>query len=260
MPMTSETLLWITAAIMTAGGLAILLIGKQRTRTEQLQTINHGIIPLIAACSYFAMATKQGAVTLPVDPSAVAMLGDHRTFYWARYLDWTFTTPLLLVSLTVLAMRTGTRSVGSFLGVVLADLMMIVTAFAFGLSVTPWIKWTWFGISCAAFLGVYYVLWVPNLRANRLEREDMRRDYRVEGTMLSVLWFAYPFVLAASTDGFGLLDEAGGILGIAILDVLSKVAYGLLAVTSDARATDRDLAEGPAVAEPRRGRAVAGAI
>ena len=257
--MDPTTLLGITAAIMTAGGLIILLVGKQRTRTEQLQTINHGIIPLIAACSYFAMATKQGAVALPVDPSAVAVFGDHRTFYWARYLDWAFTTPLLLLSLCVTAMRAGPRSLGPILGVILSDLMMIITAFAFGLSVTPWIKWTWFGISCAAFLGVYYVLWVPNLQASRLERDDVRKDYLVDGITLSVLWLLYPFVLAVSDDGLGLVGEAGAILGIAVLDVLSKVAYGLLAVTADAKATDRDLAEGPAIAEPRRGRAVAGA-
>lgn len=254
--MTSANLLWITAAIMTAGGLAILLLGKQRTRTEQLQTVTHGIVPLIAACSYFAMATLQGAVTLPVDPSAVATLGDHRIFYWARYADWTFTTPLLLLSVSVTAMRAGPRSPGAILGVILADLMMIVTAFAFGLSVTPWLKWSWFGISCAAFLGVYYVLWGPNLQANKLERDDTRKDYRLNASILSVLWFLYPFVLAASPDGLGLVGDATGILGIAILDVLSKVAYGLLAVVNDTKATDRDLAEGPVVLDTRRGKPV----
>ncbi len=250
--MTSASLLWITTAIMTAGGLIILIIGKQRTKTEQLQTVNHGIVPLIAACSYFAMATLQGAVTLPVDPSAAALLGDHRLFYWARYVDWTFTTPLLLLSLSLTAMRAGPRSPGSILGVILADLMMIVTAFAFGLSVTPWLKWTWFGISCAAFLGVYYVLWGPNLQANRLERDDTRKDYKINATMLSVLWFLYPFVLAASTDGLGLVGDASGILGIAILDVMSKVVYGLIAVTSDTKATDRDLAEATNAIDARR--------
>ena len=254
--MSSATLLWITAAIMTAGGLSILLLGKQRTKTEQLQTVMHGIVPLIAACSYFAMATLQGAVTLPVVGSAVAMLGDHRTFYWARYLDWTFTTPLLLTSVSITAMRGGSRSAGAILGVILADLMMIITAFAFGLSVDLAIKWSWFGISCIAFLGVYYVLWVPNLQANKLERDDTRKDYRTNASILSVLWFLYPIVLAASPDGYGLVGDATAILGIAILDVLSKVVYGLLAIASDTKATDRDLAEGPIAVDTRRGRPV----
>ncbi len=254
--MTSASLLWITTAIMTAGGLIILLLGKQRTKTEQLQTVMHGIVPLIAACSYFAMATLQGAVTLPVVGSTMAALGDHRTFYWARYADWTFTTPLLLVSVSITAMRGGTRSPGAILGVVLADLMMIITAFAFGLSVDPVLKWSWFGISCAAFLGVYYVLWGPNLQANKLERDDTRKAYRMNASILSVLWFGYPFVLAASPDGLGLVGDAAGILGIAVLDVLAKVAYGLLATALDTKATDRDLAEGPMAMDTRQGRSV----
>ncbi len=49
--MDSASLLWIATAIMTAGGLVILMHGKQRTKTEQLQTVTHGIVPLIAACS-----------------------------------------------------------------------------------------------------------------------------------------------------------------------------------------------------------------
>ena len=151
-------------------------------------------------------------------------------------------------------MRAGPRSPGAITGVILADLMMIVTAFAFGASVEPMIKWAWFGISCVAFLGVYYVLWVPHFQANKLERDDTRKDYRTNASLLSVLWFLYPFVLAASPDGLGLIGEASGILGIAVLDVLSKVAYGLLAVTSDTKATDRDLAEGPVTVDLRRGK------
>ena len=254
--MYSATLLFITAAIMTAGGLIILVVGKHRTKAEQLQTVLHGIVPLIAACSYFAMATLQGAVTLPVVGSTMAALGDHRTFYWARYLDWTFTTPLLLISVSLTAMRGGQKSPGSIVGVVLADLLMIVTAFAFGLSVDPALKWSWFGISCLAFLGVYYVLWSPNLEANKLERDDTRKNYRTNASILSVLWFLYPFVLAASPDGLGLVGDATAILGIAILDVLSKVAYGLLAVASDTKATNRDLSEGPIAMDTRQGRSV----
>ena len=193
---------------------------------------------------------------MPVVGSAVATLGDHRVFYWARYLDWTFTTPLLLLSVSITAMRAGTRSPGAILGIILADLMMIITAFAFGLSVDPMLKWSWFGISCAAFLGVYYVLWGPNLQANKLERDDTRKAYRLDASILSVLWFAYPFVLAASPDGLGIINDATGILGIAILDVLSKVAYGLLATALDTKATDRDLAEGPLAMDTRRGKAV----
>ena len=235
--MDSTSVLWVTTIVMAVGGLAILAVGKRRTAAEELQTVLHGTVPLIAACAYFAMAIGQGQVLLPV------LGGGSRIFYFARYIDWTFTTPLLLVSVTVTAMHAGEKRAGALVGIVVADLMMIVTAFCFGASLVEWMKWTWFIVSCAAFLGVYYVLFLPNMQANARERDDIRRHYKTNAVILSVLWLIYPVVLAVAPDGLGIIGDTAAVLAIAVLDVVSKVAYGLLAVSSDAKATDRDLAE-----------------
>ena len=244
--MTSHAILLITTIIMAAGGLLILATGKHRTSSEQLHTICHGIVPLIAACSYFAMATGQGAVMLH---AAAANVGTDqgRIFYYARYIDWTFTTPLLLLTLSMTAMRHQSKLPGSLVGVILADVMMIVTAFAFGASEVAWVKWTWFVISCAAFLGVYYVLFVPNMKASATERDDVRQVYRRNAGILSVVWLIYPIVLAIAPDGMRLIDDTASVLCIAVLDVVAKVIYGLMTVSSDSKITERDLTEG----EPR---------
>ena len=250
--MTSSFWLWLTTAVMLVGGLAILFLGKRRTSTEELQTVTHGIVPIIAACSYFAMASGQGAILLPTINADTGGLAT-RVFYWARYIDWTFTTPLLLSSLAVTAMHSGRRHAGIFVGVILADLMMIATAFFFGLSEIAWLKWTWFLISCIAFLGVYYVIWVSQLEASRLEREDVRADYRRNAILLSVLWFLYPIILAISPDGLGVVSGTVGVFLIAVVDVTAKVVYGLMATMADTRATTRDLAEtGSTTASIRR--------
>ncbi len=238
--MDAHTLLWLTTFIMTAGGLLILLTGKRRTAAEELHTVLHGIVPLIAACSYFAMATGQGAVILGADAAAP---GTGRIFYFARYIDWTFTTPLLLVTLSMTAMHSGQKRAGPIAGAVLADVMMILTAFFFGASEVAWMKWTWFIISCAAFLGVYYVIWVSQMQANALERDDIRTTYRRNAVILSVLWLIYPVILAVAPDGLNYIGDTASVLLIGILDVVAKVVYGLMTVASDAKATDRDLAE-----------------
>ncbi len=241
--MDSNTILWITAIIMLAGGMTILVTGKRRTPSEGFHTVLHGIVPIIAACLYFAMASGQGLLALPTD-TAVAT-GEHsvRNFYFARYIDWTFTTPLLLLSLAMTAMHSGKKRPGPIAGAIVADVIMIATAFAFGASEVGWMKWTWFIISCAAFLGVYYVIWGSQMEANALERDDIRSTYRRNATILSVLWFIYPVILAVAPDGLNIVSDAFSVLVIAILDVLAKVAYGLIAVSSDSKATDRDLAE-----------------
>jgi len=240
--MDSHTLLWLTTVIMTGGGFLILATGKRRTASEELHTVLHGIVPLIAACSYFAMANGQGAVILGAD-AAAAGTGAGRIFYFARYIDWTFTTPLLLITLSMTAMHSGEKRAGAIAGAVLADIMMILTAFFFGASEVAWIKWTWFIISCAAFLGVYYVIWVSNMQANALERDDIRTTYRRNAVILSVLWLIYPIILAVAPDGLNWVGDTVSVLAIAILDVVAKVVYGLMTVASDSKATERDLAE-----------------
>ncbi|SDO47104.1 Bacteriorhodopsin [Methylobacterium phyllostachyos] len=252
--MNSNYILWATTIIMLAGGLLILATGKRRTSPEGLHTALHGIVPIIAACSYLAMATGQGLILLPTTEAAAAgAVTPTRIFYYARYIDWTFTTPLLLLSLGLTAMRHVPKRHGAIVGAILADVMMIVTAFAFGASELGWTKWTWFIVSCVAFLGVYYAIWMPQLEANAAERDDIQYTYRRNASILSVVWLGYPVILAVAPDGLNIVSDAASVLGIAILDVIAKVVYGYMSTVSDTKATDRDLAEDhPGVVPVRR--------
>ena len=134
------------------------------------------------------------------------------------------------------------RRHGAAGGLLLADLMMILTALFFGLSVTSWIKWTWFLISCAAFGGVFYVLWVSLLRENATERGDVQASYRRNAAVLSVLWPLYPLVLLVGTNGLGVIGSTASVALIAILNLVFKVGFGLIVTASHAKAVDRDLA------------------
>ncbi len=241
--MNANTILWATTIVMLAGGLLILAVGKRRTASEGLQTALHGIVPIIAACLYFAMANGQGLVLLPTSVAGPDVASSTRIFYFARYIDWTFTTPLLLLSLWLTSVHSGPKRPGPIAGAVLADVLMIATAFAFGASIVSWIKWTWFIVSCAAFLGVYFVIWVSQRQANATERDDVRAMYGRNATILSVLWLIYPLILAVSPDGMNVVGDATAVLVIAVLDVLAKVVYGLMSVASDGKVTERDLAE-----------------
>lgn len=243
--MTAQFWLWLDTVVMVAGGLVLLLMGKRRTKGEEGHTIFHGIVPIIAACSYFAMAVGQGSILLPVGAAT-------RVFYFARYVDWTFTTPLLLLTLGTTAQHSGVRRPEAIAGMILADVIMILTALFFGLSVVPWIKWTWFVISCAAFLGVYYVIWVSLMRENAAERDDVRATYRRNASFLSVVWLLYPVVLFFSTDGTGIFGTAASVGCIAVLDLIAKVVFGFMSVGTNTKIVDRDLAERPAQPAMRR--------
>ena len=239
--MTAQFWLWLGTVSMLLGGFAILGVGKRRTGQEQAHTIYHGTVPIIAACSYFAMATGQGAIVLPLGADAAA----GRLFYYARYIDWTFTTPLLLLSLCATAMHSGLRRGGLVAGLLLADVIMILTAFFFGLSEVGWVKWTWFLVSCVAFLAVYYVMWVPLLQETRSESARVQSEYRRDAAILSVVWLVYPLILAVSPDGLGVIGTTLGVALIAIIDLIAKVVYGLMTTLSMTRLVgEEDVATG----------------
>lgn len=226
---------------MPIGRLAILGLGKRRAPPKKLQTTLHGIVPIIAASSYFAMAIGQGAIVLPtVDAHAGLVVG--RVFYFARYFDWAFTTPRLLVSLVLSAMHGGQKRAG----VILSDVLMIATAFFGASGIAAW-KWTRFLISCIAFLGVHYVIRVSAMDADRAQRSDVRWSCRREAVLLSVAWLVYPLVLLVAPDGLGVVSGTVGVVAIAILDTPAKVVIGLMSIRSDAAVTARDLGEVPAV-------------
>lgn len=244
--MPESSWLWLGCLGMALGAAVILFGGGAKTPKEGLTTILHGIVPVIAACSYFAMATGQGAIIRPNDvPGADAQF----TFYYARYIDWLFTTPLLLTSLAMTAMHTGLRRPGLLVGIIASDVLMIVTALFFGLTATPWIKWTWFGISCGAFLAIYYVIWWP-LRAEAAnQRPDVRETFRINATILSVIWFIYPIILLIDPEGLHWIDSTTAVACFVILDLSAKVAYGLFSAARHGRIAQADVAEG---ANPRR--------
>ena len=81
------------------------------------------------------------------------------------YVDWLFTTPLLLVSLAFLA---GLSPADTVL-VIAADVFMIVTGLFAGvvpgrMAFGERARWGWFAISCAGFLVIWYILIVGGMR------------------------------------------------------------------------------------------------
>jgi bacteriorhodopsin len=236
--MTDTFWLWVGFVGMALGAAAILLKGHRRTPQEETDTVLHGIVPIIAACSYFAMAVGQGSIPHQSVQNGVTI---PYNFYFARYIDWLFTTPLLLASLSLVAMHSSLRRPGLLVGIVLADVLMIVTALFFGLSSTGWIKWTWFVISCGAFFAVYYVILVGLREEASRERADVLALFKRNAAFLSVVWFIYPLVLLVDPEGLNLIGSTASCAVIAIIDLVSKVVYGLMATSGHGKITERDL-------------------
>lgn len=229
--MSETTWLWIGAIGMLAGSGLLFATGGSRTQDEEGHRITHGLVPLFAAIAYFAMAVHQGGVTL----------AGGREFLYARYIDWSVTTPALLLGLSMTALNGAHRRAGLVAGLLLADVVMIVTGLFFGLSDDPVAKWTWYLASCVAFLGVYYILLVP-LRQEAMARDEARsRAYVRNMPVLGVLWLLYPVIVVLGPDGLGTWSAAFATACITVIDLVAKVGYGLLAAAGSKSITDGDL-------------------
>ena len=222
--MTGQIWLWIGFWGMAAGFVAIAAMNRGRATDSG---VVHAFVPAIAAVFYLLMSLGQGAI--PLEHGA-------RAFYFARYLDWSVTTPLLLIGLGFTALGTLKGHVALVAAAVGADIMMIVTGFFSGVSPTgSTAKWAWYLISCGAFVAVYYVLWAPLMQAAKARSAEIGRIYTRNAAILSVLWLIYPIVFLLGSEGVGTIALGTEIAAFAILDLLAKVGYGLLA-TSEHRA------------------------
>lgn len=232
--MTETTWLWIGAVGMALGAVVLAVAGKRRTQDEEGHTQIHVIVPLLAALSYFSMATRQGAVTLP----------SGREFMFARYLDWSVTTPLLLLGLAMTALHGAHRRRGLVAALLGADVLMILTGLFFGLSDAAGPKWTWYLVSCGAFVAVYATLFGP-LRREARERDAVRSaTYARNVVVLAGLWLLYPVFDLLGANGLRVWGPVITTGAITVLDLVAKVGYGLLATAGTKKITDHDLASG----------------
>ncbi|MGI3784538.1 MAG: bacteriorhodopsin [Janthinobacterium lividum] len=228
--MTESAWFWVGTVGMGIGALVLFLVGKHRTHDEEAHTVVHVVVTVVAACSYLAMAFGQGGLER-----------DGSTLWYVRYLDWTITTPLLLLGLAMTALHGAHRRPALVAAVLGADALMIVTGLLSGLSLDPTHRLAWFLVSTGAFLAVYASLFGP-LRTEAALRDGARRHaYGRNAVILAVLWLVYPVVVALGPHGAGEISNVTETGWIVIVDLLAKVAYGLVFSHDSKIITDGDL-------------------
>ena len=216
--------LWIGMWGMAAGFLALAFLSKARTEEAANEGVIHTVVPAIAAVFYLLMGLGAGEAVLSWD--------NGRLFYWARYVDWSFTTPLLLLGLCFTALGSLKGNIALISALVFSDVAMILTGLFAGIAPSGSAsKWIWYLVSCGFFLAVLYVIWGPLLDLAKARTVQHAKIYQRNAAILSVLWILYPVVFFFGSEGVNTLAPALVLAAFTILDLTSKVAYGLLAVT-----------------------------
>ncbi|KAI2473266.1 opsin-1 [Annulohypoxylon bovei var. microspora] len=225
--------LWVVCVLMGLSSLAFYAMAMRVPVQKRFFHIITALVTTIAFLSYYAMATGDGIVS----HSYVAARSKHgavteiieRDIYWARYVDWSLTTPLLLLDLSLLAGLNG----ASILVTVVSDVIMILAGLFAAFSGDEAQAWGWYAFACIAYLNIVYQVGYKGRHAVSTKDNKTRAFFGAISLFTLLLWTAYPIVWGVA-DGGHRVDVDGEIIAYAVLDVLAKGVFGFwLLVTHD---------------------------
>lgn len=211
----SSTLHWVYVAIMFASALWFYRLSRDPRDVPAYKYLIHIFVVVWSGLAYMALALGQGMVNV-----------DGRTVYYARYVDWVVSTPLLLLSLVLtgkfLAKVEGPITAG-LLG---SQVIMIVTGLIAELSPLDQ-QWYWYLAGCVALLIVLALMWGDLQEKAKAQGEPIATVYRKSAIFLSVQWFAYPLIWLVGTPGLGWIDQFGTTVFFIVLPIISKSGFAL---------------------------------
>ena len=206
----------IYVVIMFAGAITIALMSQNPSGVPKMDYFIAFLIPVWSGIAYLAMAIGQGMVEI----------GNQIAFY-ARYLDWVVTTPLLLLSLCLTGMYYVPKNKIIIIGIMTADVVMVLTGLIGDLS-TGINRYIWFLIGVVAFSIVLWLIWGPVRAIARQQDQKLYRLYLLMAAYLTVLWIGYPTTWIIGPSGLQLVSQRVDTYLFVILPIFSKVGFSLL--------------------------------
>jgi len=204
--------LWIGFACMAISSMYFLHVA-QKSHNRSIEMITF-FITAIATIAYLVMATFAG-------------VEDNHTrqpFYYARYIDWLFTTPLMVWDLMLLS---GDDSMQIFTTVGL-DVLMIVCGIVGCLLEKHVVRWVFFVLGCVAFYGVCKDLLRGVGKGGAASKAHATAVY-----LTVISWTCYPIVWALC-EGADIVSVCVSALLYTVMDVTSKCVFGYIIVSNRA--------------------------
>ncbi len=210
---TSTLLHWIYVAVMALSGLAFFVMSRQPRGVPRYKYMIHIFVVIWSGLAYTALALGQG--TTEVGGESV---------YFARYIDWVVSTPLLLLSLVLTGHYTLKLEGPITAGLLGSQVIMIVTGLVGDLS-TGTARWVWYLAGCVALVIVLRLMWSELYVKAEEQGPELTQAYKGSAVFLSVQWLLYPTVWAIGSPGLGLISEAATSAFFIFLPIISKSGF-----------------------------------
>jgi len=176
------------------------------------------LINAIASVAYLVMATGYGNCFV------YGSDGKFRQFFFARYIDWALTTPLMLLDLAGLA---GASS-DTVIWLLSTDFLMIICGLIGGLiGSNSHVAWGFWAFGMAAFVPIVYFLHTMGATCP----ESTKGIYKSASLLTIIFWSIYPIVWILA-EGTGILSSDAEVICYTILDIVAKSVFGILIISA----------------------------
>jgi bacteriorhodopsin len=168
----------------------------------------------IASLAYLTMATGYGATII-----------NKQEFFFARYIDWTLTTPLMLIDLILLA-HGGKAKMETILHIVAVDMLMVVGGLIGALQGGHDSSWVFFAFSMFMFCPIFfYLLFDGSFKADIDPR--YAGVYTQAAWLTAIFWCGYPIAWVLH-EGTSTISLNSAVIVYLILDTICKSVWGFL--------------------------------
>jgi len=206
--------LWIAFGCMAFPGLYFYFKATQKPVGERKFEYLSFTINAIASLAYLTMACGYGATEV-----------NGQQFFYARYVDWTLTTPLMLLDLILLGHNENadTETICHILSV---DILMIIGGLIGALQGGHHSSWVFFVFSMCFFVPIfYYLLFAPSFQEKIVEK--YKSVYTQAAWITAIFWCGYPIAWVLH-EGTSTIDLDTAVIIYLILDTISKSVWGFV--------------------------------
>lgn len=213
--MAYEPYFAVGAVAMGLGTAGFVALRARESETERYHTIVVAIAG-IATVAYAAMAAGIGTVAIDGSPLFVP-----------RYVDWLFTTPLIVLYLGLLA-DAGRQRLAVLL---VLDAVMVLSGPVAAVLAPP-ATWAVYAVGVACQVGLLYGLLVSLQRAATDRAWNVQALFQKLRNLTVATWAFYPVVWLLGPHGLGTLAPVSDVLLVVYFDVVAKVGFGFIAFDS----------------------------
>lgn len=214
--MVSLTLYYVIGTVGMALGTAAFaraFLTDPRNRTYHALLVG---IAGIATLAYVCMTLGIGEVQ-----------ANGATVELARYVQWVFATPLIVVYLGLLA-GINRRYIAAL---VVVDVLVMLAGLAAAFFTGP-TKWALFGVGSVLYVGLIYGLTARIREAVSARPTAVVALFEKLRNLTLIIWTFYPVLWILGPTGVGVVDLKMEVLLITYADFIAKVLFGVIALNS----------------------------